>query len=189
MEFKIYQHRLSELAARFNLMVALVITLLVSNVLLASLSMYMAFHQRIEVTPFFGSPGYIKSESSVDPTYLTLMSENFIYARLNVTPETVKFNHQQLLHFIDSHQYPVFEGQLNKEANLIMDKKIASHFDITDIKADSHQLTCTVKGVLKRSVGLRELADEPLQYTLQFRYHFGRLSVMQFTKEALHETH
>ncbi len=189
MEFKVYQHRLSELAARFNLMVALVVLLLLSNVLLGALSLFLAFHQRVEVTPFFGSPRYSNTGEAVDGTYLALMSENFIYARLNVTPETVKLNHQRLLQFVDSQQYPIFQRQLNKEANLIMEGKISSHFDMTDLKCDAHGLLCYVSGQLKRSVGLRELPAETLKYNLHFRYHLGRLSVVQFTREEQDEAH
>ncbi len=189
MEFKVYHHRLSKLAARFNLMVVLVMILLASNALLAGLSLFLALQQRVEVTPFFGSPRYTNSLDAVDSTYLNLMSENFIYARLNVTPETVKLNHQRLLQFVDSHQYPLFQGQLNKEANLIMEEKISSHFDMTDLKCDAHALRCYAKGDLKRSVGLRELPAETLEYMLHFRYHLGRLSVLQFTKEAHDEAH
>ena len=93
MDFKIYQHRLTALSGRFNLMVTLVIGLLVTNILMGSLAYYAHFHQRIEVTPFFGQPRYANSENSVDSQYLELMSENFIYLRLNTTPETVKLNH------------------------------------------------------------------------------------------------
>ena len=189
MEFKLYQHRLSQLAARFNLMVALVLMLLVSNLLLAALSLFLGFHQRVEVTPFFAGARYTNTESVVDEGYLVLMSENFIYTRLNVTPETVKLNHQRLLSFVDSHQYAVFQGNLNNEANLIMEEKISSYFEITSLRCDAKTLYCKVSGQLKRAVGLRELPAENLQYGLQFRYHFGKFSIVKFLKEEIHETH
>jgi conjugal transfer pilus assembly protein TraE len=65
MEFKIYQHRLSALSARFNLMVTLVVLLLFSNLFLSALSFYLGFHQRVEVTPFFGSPRYSNGANGV----------------------------------------------------------------------------------------------------------------------------
>ena len=188
MEFKIYQHRLSALSARFNLMVTLVVLLLLSNLFLAALSFYLGFHQRVEVTPFFGSPRYSNSANTIDHQYLKLMTENFIYARLNVTPETVKLNHERLLAFVDSHQYPVFQGKLNSEANLIMEEKLSSHFDIATLTCNSNTLSCEAVGQLKRAVGLRELTPESLRYVLQFKYAFGQLKIVKFLKEEIHET-
>ena len=188
MKFDVHQHRLSQLAGRFNLMVALVFGLLLTNLLMGGLACYTSFHQRIEVTPFFGAQSYVKSDAIVDTQYLALMSENFIYSRLNVTPETVRANHKRLLSFVDATHFSTFSSQLAKEAKLITDKKISSHFEITDIRANPNDLRCTVTGILKRAVGLRDLADARLSYTIQYRYHFGRLTVSQFThyKEGSH---
>lgn len=185
MDFKIYQHRLTALSGRFNLMVTLVIGLLITNILMGSLAYYAHFHQRIEVTPFFGQPHYANSESSVDSQYLALMSENFIYLRLNTTPGTVKFNHKRLLSFVSSTQYKVFNEQLEKESKLIVQEAISSHFEIENIYPSSDKLRCAIKGILKRSVGGRELKDERLTYNLQFRYILGRLQITGFTKSEV----
>lgn len=181
MDFSVHQHKLAQLAARFNLMVALVFGLLLTNVLMGSLAWYMGVHQRIEVTPFTGEASYIKSDSTVDAHYLTLMSENFIYSRLNVTPETVSSNHKRLLSYVDAAHYSTFSALLNKEAMLIQDKKIASYIDITSMVADSRTLSCVITGSVKRFVGNRALPEERLTYTLRYRYANGRLSITQFT--------
>jgi conjugal transfer pilus assembly protein TraE len=188
MNFNAQQHRFSQLTARFNLMVALVFGLLITNVLMGGLAFYTSVHQRVEITPFIGGSGYVKSDAAVDTHYLYLMSENFIYSRLNVTPETVRANQKRLLAFVDSAHFSAFSAQLEKEAKVIIDKKISSHFEISDIRADSNKLGCTITGVLKRAVGLRDLRDERLTYTLQYRYRFGRLTVTQFThvKDTTH---
>jgi conjugal transfer pilus assembly protein TraE len=181
MDFSVHQHKLAQLAARFNLMVALVFGLLMTNVLMGSLAWYTGVHQRIEVTPFTGSSSYIKSDSVVDVHYLTLMSENFIYSRLNVTPETVIANHKRLLSYVDAAHYSAFSTLLHKEATLIQDKKISSHIDITGIHADSRNLSCTITGIVKRFVGLRALPDTRATYTVHYRYANGRLAITQFT--------
>lgn len=181
MDFSAHQHKLAQLAARFNLMVALVFGLLLTNVLMASLAWYMGVHQRIEITPFTGSSSYIKSDTSVDVHYLTLMSENFIYSRLNVTPETVVANHKRLLSYVDATHYSVFRNLLNKEAQLIQDKKISSYIDITGMRTDSRTLSCTITGVVKRFVGSRALPETHLTYTVRYRYANGRLAITHFT--------
>ena len=189
MTFSIQQHKLSQLASRLNLMVVLVFGLLITNILMGSLAWYTTRHQKIEITPFSGSSSYVKNDSMVDTHYLMLMSENFIYSRLNVTPETVLSNHKRILTYVSSAQYSVFANQLRQEAQVVQSKKIASHFNITGMTADSRTLTCVITGILKRSVGIRELPDEHLAYTLTYRYKAGRLEIVQFTHEKQEKNH
>lgn len=181
MDFKAYQSLLSQLSARFNLMVFLVFGLLLANALLSGFIWLIWQHHTVEITPFSGSLSYNKSETQVDSNYLSLMSENFIYSRLNVTPETVKANHQRLLKFADNKNYPEMLKRLDREAKVVIAKKISSSFDITQIQVNPHSLTAHVTGMLKRYVGLRALKEERLSYTLSFRYHQGRLSILSFT--------
>lgn len=48
-----------------NLWVVISALLLFSNVILSLLCWYALAHQKIEVTPFFGNQGYMKSDSEV----------------------------------------------------------------------------------------------------------------------------
>jgi conjugal transfer pilus assembly protein TraE len=188
MDYNNYQSRLSQLSARFHLMVILVLGLLVSNVLLSFLVYLSWNHRTIEVTPFSGNLSYFKSASKVDGHYLSLMSENFINERLNVTPETVKSNHKRLLSFINPKHYPQMLQRLTDEAKIIEAKKISSTFHITKIKTDPKHLTTIISGVLKRYVGLQALNDEPKTYFLKFAYVDSRLSILEFSvfKEQEH---
>jgi conjugal transfer pilus assembly protein TraE len=189
MTFSIQQHKLSQLASRLNLMVVLVFGLLITNILMGSLVWYTTRHQKIEITPFSGSMSYTKNDSMVDTNYLMMMSENFIYSRLNVTAETVGFNHKRILTYVSPAHYRVFENQLHQEAQVIQSKKIASHFHITGMTANSQKLSCAITGILKRSVGIRELPDERLTYILTYRYKAGRLEIVQFTHEKQEKNH
>lgn len=180
MYFKSYQSRLSQLSARLNLMVCLVFGLLVSNVLLASFLFMVWRHHTVEVTPFSGSPGYFKSASNVDSHYLSLMAENFINERLNISPETVDANHKRLLSFVNHKHYSAIFRLLAKESKVIKAKKMSSTFAIERIKTNPNQLTVFVSGVLKRYVGLQALNDEHKSYVLQFQYKDSRLSISKF---------
>lgn len=185
MDYKIYQSRFSQLSSRFHLMVCLVFGLLISNVILSFFVFFVWRHHTIEVTPFAGSASYIKGEAFVDSHYLSLMAENFINERLNVSPETVEGNHKRLLSFIDHTQYHHFIKLFEEEAETIKSKKMSSSFDITGIQVNSNQLSAKVSGRLKRFVGMQNIDDLSKCYELQFHYRQGRLSIIQFisTKE------
>lgn len=181
MDFKSYQSRLSQLSARFNLMVVLVFGLLVSNALLSCLLFKAWNHHTIEVTPFSGTPSYLKSAASVDGHYLSLMAENFINERLNVTPETVDANHRRLLSYVGHQQYTQILRLLSNEAKVIKAKKMSSIFYIDKNKPNPHELTVVISGILKRFVGLKALNDERKTYVLQFQYKDSRLSILKFS--------
>lgn len=181
MDFKSYQSRLSQISARFNLMVCLVFGLLLSNVVLTSFIYTLWNHHRIEVTPFSGNLSYLKSASSVDSHYLSLMTENFISERLNVSPETVDGNHKRLLSFVNHQNYPEMLRRLTREATVIKAKNMSSTFNITHIKTDPNKLTAIVSGILKRYVGLQALTEGRKTYRLQFHYRSSRLSILNFS--------
>lgn len=182
MEHKTYESKLSKLSARFNLMVFIVFLLLISNGLLAGLCWYTSIHQKIEVTPFSGSNGYIKSDSAVDAHYLSLMTENFIYSRFNITPETVDANYKRLLGFVDSSNYAVMLKALHKEAGIIKKKQMSGVFNITSINSNPKRLSVDVSGVLSQRVGIRALKDERATYRIQYRYKLGKLSIIKFSR-------
>lgn len=182
MDYSVYQNRLSQISARFNLMVALVFGLLIANVLLSMLAWYTSIHQKVIVTPFESSAGFATSDSSVDAKYLSLMSENFTYSRLNITPETITGAHKRLLTFVDGSRYGTMQTTLAHEEAAVLKNKISSNFIITDMQLDPRALKAVITGVLNRAVGGRELKETRMTYVLTYRYRFGRLSILSFTK-------
>lgn len=170
-----------------NLWVVISAALMLSNVILALLCWYAIAHQKIEVTPFFGNQGYMKSDTEVDVHYLNQMSENFILTRLNVTPSTIKANHARLLNYIDSRYYHALTAVLLREQKQVIDKKISSYFDIELINSSTEELKTTLKGHLRRFVGMRELPPKSATYELKYTYHLGRLSIISFEKTVEHQ--
>jgi conjugal transfer pilus assembly protein TraE len=182
MECAVQQGRVSRFLAQLDLMVVLVVGLLLSNLLTGALAWYTTLHQKVEVTPFFGTAGYQKSDASVDSHYLSMMTENFMYARLNLTPETVRANHKRLLSFAGVKYYPKLLDMLNKEARVISNKKTSSYFEIKDMQLDETNLSCTVTGKLKQAVKSHAVHEENATYYLQYQYHLGRLALIAFTR-------
>lgn len=163
-------------------MACMVFGLLMANILLSTLAWYTNIHQRVLITPFASSTGFANSDSTVDPKYLSMMSENFIYSRLNVTPETIVSAHKRLLMFLDGSHYSAIQATLAKEASVVQKNMISSDFIITDIQLNLKDLNVTVTGILHRAVGGRELKPSYMTYELTYRYLLGRLSILSFTK-------
>ena len=160
-----------------NLWVVISASLMLSNVILALICWYAIAHQKIEVTPFFGNQGYMKSDTAVDTHYLDQMSENFILTRLNVTPSNIKANHARLLNYIDSRYYHALTEILLREQKQVTNQKISSPSELKTI----------LKGHLRRFVGMRELPAKSATYELKYTYHLGRLSIISFEKTVEHQ--
>ena len=183
MAYVVQESRLSQISARFNLKVVLVLGLLLSNTILSLVIIKTVGKERLEIIPFNGTNSYLKSPDIVDTHYLNLMAENFIYARLNVTPETIVGNHKRLLSFVSPAAYPALRKLLSSEASVIKEQKIASHFSIQSIRSDVTNLSTEVTGILNRYVGNRELPQALRTYTLHYQYAAGRLAIRSFTHQ------
>jgi conjugal transfer pilus assembly protein TraE len=183
MDYHVKESKLSQLSARLSLMVVLVLGLMMSNIILVCLAYHSFGHQKREVVPFGHTSGYVISDVEVDDHYLNLMTENFIYTRLNVTPDNVVRNHGELLSYIDSSIHSQFKKKLGKEEATIKSKKMSSSFDIIDLHSDSQHLISRVKGHLKRYVGYRALSPAEKTYRIQYRYQLGKLTIVGFAED------
>lgn len=182
MKFKVKKNQIQALSQKINLMVCLVFFLSASNLMLGGLAWYTSLHQKTYVTPYFGGNGFEISDTRVDGNYINLMSENFIYSMLNITPKTVAHQHDLVLKYVSSSVYSKFKENLLKEIRLIQDKEISSHIEITHIKSDPERMTSLVSGELSRMVGTRSLKQEKVQYSIKFEYVLGKLMIKEFKK-------
>ncbi len=168
------------LRARLRGKYLLIAGLLMSNLLLIGLVCYLQLFQKVEVTPFFGA-SYQKNMFSTDAQYLSMMTENFIYARVNVTPETVRGNHKRLLSFVQMGYYPTLLEALNKEARIVSSKKLSGFFEIKSIQCDTKALSCRVIGKQFQATKTHAFRSQPASYELDYQYHLGRLLLTGFT--------
>lgn len=182
MKFKVSKNQTQKLSQKVNLMVCLVFFLGVSNLMLGGLAWYTTLHQKTYITPFFGGNGFEISDTKVDGNYMNLMSENFIYSMLNITPKTVSHQHELVMKYVSSSVYSQFKENLVKENKLVKEKEISSHIEITHIKSQPEDLTSVISGELSRMVGTRNLKQEKVQYLMRFDYVLGKLTIKEFKK-------
>lgn len=169
-----------QLKKHLNFWVVCSAFLLFSNCLLTGLCWYTSVHQKIEVTPFFGKQGYIKEGGMVDASYLDQMSENFVLARLNVTPENIKDNHKRLLSYVDASVYALLSKALLEEQRNVIGQGISTYFDIKEISSMPARLQSEVKGKLRRFVGIKELPAKEIHYRLSYANSLGRIHLVGF---------
>lgn len=173
------EHRIKK---QLNFWVVASALLLLSNCLLSGLCWYISMNQTIEVTPFFGAQGYSKKGAIVDASYLDQMSENFILARLNVTPKNIKDNHKRVLAHVGSSAYALLSKALIAEQKSVINQDISTYFDIKEVASNPLTLSSDVKGVLRRFIGIKELASQTVHYQLHYEYYLGRIHLIGFER-------
>lgn len=180
MKIQIYKTKLQSMSHKINLLTCLVFFLGVSNIMLGGLAWYTSIHQKTYVTPFFGGNGFKVSDGAVDSNYINMMSENFVYAMLNVTPKTVSHQHELILKYVSPSVYSAFRESLLNQEKRIKSKELSSQIEITKIRSNPQTLKSVVTGELSRMVGTRKLKQEQVNYLLAFDYSLGRLSIKAF---------
>ena len=189
--------QLVKLSERLNYTWVMSLGLLGSNVLLSGLAWYALLHQEHIVTPFNAPVSYIASSSTVDASYLDLMTMNLLNLRFNVSPATVDDANQRLLSHIAPRAYATFLKQLNEEAKLIKKDKLSSTFHQGLIHSDPKKLITVVSGSLEEwvgynaltastSSGVRPLKSEQQTYVFQYEYTAGQLwlkSLQEFSHD------
>ena len=83
---------------------------------------------------------------------------------------------------MDGSQYGAIKASLAREQLAVQKNALSSDFIITDIHLMPKTLKATVTGVLHRAVAGRTLKASRMTYELSYRYRFGRLSIVGFTK-------
>lgn len=172
---------------KLNLMTVLVLGLLLSNIINASLSWYAYLHEKRIVTPFNANTSYVTSDSQVDAKYLDLMSMNLLDARFNVSPETIGEQNALLLSYVSSGSYATFLKALNNEAVIVKKEKMSSIFYRQSLHSDPVKLMTVVTGTLNQWVGYRALKSVKKTYILTYRYDGGRITLTTL-KEVSHAT-
>ncbi|HGV9240586.1 TPA: type IV conjugative transfer system protein TraE [Klebsiella aerogenes] len=124
--------------------------------------------QKVAVTPMLYNAPFAVSQNQSDASYLEQMGLSFVSLRLNVTPETVDAQHEQLLKYV----YPASQNnlkiQLAEDAKRIKDNNVNSSFYWTFVRAYPAENRVEIRGELKTWIGDSRPYSEIKHYVIQF---------------------
>lgn len=151
-------------------------------ILLSGSITYLALNQPRTLTPPTITQEFTVSGQSTSASYLNMMGEYLLYLKLNVTPENVQRNYQQLLNYMGAEHYHVMQPQFTQEAQEIRQQKISSTFAVKEVNVSSKHFSVKIRGTLQKYVGSRPLAPENVTYLVQFNYPYGVIELDSITR-------
>ncbi|MDZ6162584.1 type IV conjugative transfer system protein TraE, partial [Klebsiella pneumoniae] len=91
--------------------------------------------QKVAVTPMLFRAPFAVSQNQADASYIEQLGLSFVALRLNVTPETVDAQHQQLLRYVLPASQNSLKVHLAEDAKRIKDNNVNSTFYMTSMRA------------------------------------------------------
>lgn len=125
------------------------------------------------------------SAQGASAEYLSEMSAFFVNLRLNMTPDSVFYQHELLLHYVDPAFYNAVKAELVKESDKIKDQHISTVFYPVNIKVDAKKLIAIIEGDFKPFVGEVAMPVKRTTYKISYRFDDGKLLVKSF-EEVIH---
>ncbi|MCC7856656.1 TraE/TraK family type IV conjugative transfer system protein, partial [Klebsiella pneumoniae] len=93
------------------------------------------------------------SQNQADASYIEQLGLSFVALRLNVTPETVDAQHQQLLRYVLPASQNSLKVHLAEDAKRIKDNNVNSTFYMTSMRAWPAENRVDIRGELKTWIG------------------------------------
>lgn len=140
---------------------------LTTNIIQAINNYRLQTEQKVAVTPMLYSAPFAVSQNQSDASYIEQMGLSFIALRLNVTPETVDAQHEQLLRYVFPASQNNLKVQLAEEAKRIKDNNVNASFYMTSVRAYPAEGRVDIRGELKTWIGDSKPYSEIKHYVLQ----------------------
>ncbi|HHR6019702.1 TPA: type IV conjugative transfer system protein TraE [Providencia alcalifaciens] len=135
--------------------------------------------QETYIPMFFDTP-FTLTRSHADANYLESVAQSLIYLRYNVSPESVKANHQSLLRYVAKESRPEMQDVLSVEAKEVIGNNVTSAFYLSKMEVYPVDGIVDIQGELKTWIGKREALPEFKKVRLHVKYQNGITEVISF---------
>lgn len=140
------------------------------SIILALVIAFNYGNSREIVVPLeLGDKAWIEKSSASD-NYVASVILYTVSLLLNVTPENIDFQHEQLLRHVDSSGYERLKTSLLARSARVKDQHVSTvFFPSGDVKIDSKNQVAIIQGDLKSFVGDLALPSEHIKYKIQYQ--------------------
>ncbi len=120
------------------------------------------------------------SQNQVSNEYLSQLSRNVLDLMLNITPENVTAQHQEILHLVTPKYTASLKDKLSKIAKLITTNNISQNFYISNVKILHSKNTVYIVGTLNEYIDQTLVSTTNKIYKLSFAVNNYGVSLNNF---------
>lgn len=176
MDKHIFDEELQRLRKSANANKKNFILMVVANIVLAVTIAVNYNRERVVIVPQVAPEDKIwlnKSQASVE--YLSIFSKNMLDLLLNITPETVKSQHKELLRWVAPKSRDILEAKLMNIDQQLISNNLSQNFYIRQIRVVNKKNIVYVTGTLNQYID-KSLATEQTQ-TYKITYKVSNYTV------------
>ncbi len=180
MKFALLQRDLGSARRATNVLVALLLASLATNLVLSVYAVQASGRERVILVPPTISKTFWVDQERVSAAYLEQMGYFLMQLILNVTPQSADHQSRVLLQYAAPAAAGELRTQLATSIERLKRDGAATVFSPQDISVDERALKVGIRGQLTTYVSERRVSDVPKGYLIEFKTNGGRLTLAAF---------
>jgi conjugal transfer pilus assembly protein TraE len=135
------------------------------------------------VLPAEPTKSFWLDDEKVSPEYLEQMALFVVQLMLNNSPETMRYNVEKVLRYVEPASRGPLEVALTAQARALKQSSASTAFVASSVEVQDGLMRAAVKGRLRRFIASQQTSSSPSCWIVEFHYAGGRLWVKTL-KEA-----
>lgn len=147
--------------------------LVISNILLVYKIVTISVDQKTVIHPVSLHAPYAIDSKTAEPEYVKALAEQFLFARFQYTPETVKAQFDSVLEYFHPSVFGKKQASLGRESGAIVRDDLTSAFH--PMQSHVKQNKVYIEGRITQFLGDKKVGDRVRTLEVEFRNSGGRL--------------
>ena len=164
-----------------NILLAVCGLMVIGNILFGAIA--ITKQERTIIVPALKDEVNIIGSDGFNEAYIEQMTLLFTDLLLNLTPANIEYKSKVLLKHVDSRGYQDFIEHYKEEEKKYKKYRLATRFDITNIKIIGEGEEVEIKGVLNSSFGKGAEKQSQVTYSIGYSKAPGRLLIKKFEEK------
>lgn len=161
------------------------VLMVVSNVVLAVIIAFNYNRERVVIVPQVAPESKIwVSQSQASLEYLTIMSKNMLDLLLNITPETTKSQHKELLRWVAPKSRDLLESKLASIDQQLISNNLSQNFYVRNIRVVNNKNIVYVNGTLSQYIDKNLATENSQTYKITYQVSNYNVQLLDFEQVA-----
>ena len=183
MDASIHQQNVASLRKQIRILYFLLTVVVMALAIQATILLQQeTTNERIVVVPPEVHSEFWIEQDKVSKTYFLEWGHYLVGLLLNVTPESIEYQTQVLLRYVEPRSYSAFAQRLANLKQHLQNEKLSTFFSVSDVNINLDQTQIAFTGTLSSYVEDRKIHEQQAAYMAMFAIKNGRLLLLEFVE-------